>query len=78
LIPTFIFLVFVATPFIYAMLNHLSSPSPDSIDTIWDERSNSTLNNKFDKISPNTLSQIPEIYDIDVAIINNYVSDRHR
>ena len=90
LLPTGISIAFITTPFVYALLNHLSAPSCDSMDTLWDESSNLLPleeNNKCknhddidsniktkDHLSPSTLTCIPAIHDIDVSIINQSIS----
>ena len=40
MIPTMLFILFIITPFTYAFMNYISSPSADSIYTLWDESSN--------------------------------------
>mmetsp|Transcript_8094 Transcript_8094/g.10106 ORF Transcript_8094/g.10106 Transcript_8094/m.10106 type:complete len:143 (-) Transcript_8094:185-613(-) len=66
--PTAIFMTFISMPFVYAFLNYVSAPSPDSSDTLWDE--SSIFLTRHDEKPHKKSSYIPEIHDIDVGIIN--------
>jgi len=71
-------------------LNTLSSPSVDSLDTLWDAHSreflgstNSSARKNIDRHDRQSLvdeydSSVPEISDIDVCVINKLVFDQRR
>jgi len=77
---TFILLLFVAIPFLYATLNFLSAAKFDSLDTLYDEHSKFQFKKLSQGISDtSTLKdgvahrEIPDIYDIDVSVINRLI-----
>ena len=80
-IPTALLCAFFSAPLIYAVINVVSTPKLDSIDTIWDDHSRvatgidgRTLMMDCDGNDEN--STIPSICDIDVGVINRYFDGR--
>lgn len=71
-IPTFTIIGVILIPVVYALLNHLSSPSYTSKETLWDSNS---IQMTVPKSSDNAeTSSVPEFCDLDVALINASVS----
>jgi len=91
-IPTLILGIFLTIPFFYAVLNSRSAPNFDSLDTLWDgyAKTAPTLEDTDLAREPAAacfptaettanIIKVPDIYDIDVSIINLLVySNRNR
>jgi hypothetical protein len=84
-ISAYLALLFACVPIIYMGLNMLTCPTIDSIDTIWDTRSNSCVADPSVCSDSRglcasgcavTASSIPTICDEDVKLVNLRV--RHR
>mmetsp|Transcript_37757 Transcript_37757/g.91001 ORF Transcript_37757/g.91001 Transcript_37757/m.91001 type:complete len:143 (-) Transcript_37757:504-932(-) len=72
-IPAYISLLFVFVPILYMGLNMLTCPKVDSIDGIWDTRSNACAENENERGNANNSNQIdplPTICDEDVRSVN--------
>ena len=75
-IPAYLLLLFVTIPILYMGLNMLYCPALDSVDSIWDTRSNKTTSTTSSSINDDNTNSftfsdsLPEIYDEDVRVIN--------
>jgi hypothetical protein len=76
-IPAYLLLLFVTIPILYMGLNMLYCPALDSVDSIWDTRSNkapsTTSSSSINDDNTNSFTfsdSLPEIYDEDVRVIN--------
>ena len=74
-IPAYLLLLFITIPILYMGMNMCSCPALDSIDSIWDTRSNAV---PLASSSPSFIfsNSLPEIYDEDVTSINLRIRQR--
>lgn len=76
-IPAYLLLLFITIPILYMGMNMCSCPALDSIDSIWDTRSNAApLTSSSSSPSFIFSDSLPEIYDEDVTSINLRIRQR--
>lgn len=76
LVPTYMLCIFVAVPLLYAACNILSAPKSNSLHSIGGDkfsREGRIKQNKGCIFGSTDSSKVPEIFDIDVSIINRHI-----
>jgi PIG-P len=76
LIPTALLCLFVAAPILYFALNSMAACSIESIDSLTDDYTR--RRQEPTTTAADASSSVPDIYDIDVATINDLVSARFK